>query len=240
MSVSEVLQSVADQINAGALGPNVTASTSGAATPSSDPRPRGETARTSASLAAPGAMARAQRSAVLPDSVLDRFRQFRGDGDDSRFSLGDEIETAAVEFAGKVTQRQLYKAAAIETDLSIAEIRLLHETARATDDSLRAEFLEPLTFQHFRVLRFLDDRAQRRGYLRWCVDSADDFGGRLAPAAVLARKVRRELGVEPPEPTAVELAERAAGLLRRALEIENTPERTRKKLQMALETLEQA
>ena len=130
-------------------------------------------------------MARAQRPAgLLPDSVLDVFRNYRGAGDDSRFGLGDSIETAAVEFAGKVTQRQLYRAAAIETDLSTAEIRLLHETARATDESLRAEFLEPLTFQHFRVLRFLDDRAQRRGYLRWCVDSADDL--RLASALLQA------------------------------------------------------
>ena len=91
-----------------------------------------------------------------------------------------------------------------------------------------------------RALPFRAARPRGRGSLRWCVPPAAAWGGRPAPAAVLARKVRRELGVEPPEPTAAELLERAAGLLRRALEIENTPERTRKKLQMALETLEQA
>ncbi len=176
---------------------------------------------------------------LLPDAILDEFRQYRGAGDPNRWAIGDKLDDTAVEYAGKITLRQLYRAVALETELKVSTCRVLHETSRATAESLRAEF-DVLTFQHFRELRYLDDDKLRRSYLDWCVKSADEFGGRPAPAAVLARKVQRELGTEPPAPTGAELAERAAGLLRRALEVENTPERSRAKWRAALDVLEQA
>mgnify|MGYP006935511899 CR=1 FL=1 len=145
----------------------------------------------------------------LPDAVLDKFRQRRGETDAHYWGLGDDVADAVVEFAGKITQQKIIKAAALETDLSNGEVRLLFETARAFDQSLRDEFAEVLTHQHYRVLRYLDDRAKQQAYLRWCLESADRYGGRPAPASILAKKVRRELGHEPPEPTFGELFERA-------------------------------
>lgn len=199
MSMRNILKSVADQVNAGALGPNVTASVSGGYEPS---KPSGNGHK----LATP----------ALPEPILDTFRQHRGGSDHTQWRLGDAVADAIVEMAGKVTQRRIYQAAAIETDYSIAEIRMLHETARGTDQSLRDEFDSVLVHAHYRVLRFIDDRGKKRAYLRWCVESADQFNGRPAPAAVLAKKVQKEMGLEPPPPTVGEILERATAQLDRA------------------------
>jgi hypothetical protein len=195
MTIYDVLNSVAAQVNAGALGPNVTASVSG-----------GREA----------AMRVAHPPDKTPDAMRDDFRQYRGDTDDYHWRLGDCIDNWVVEMAGKITQRRIYRDAAIETDLSISEIRVLHETARGTDAQLRDEFGDVLTHSHYRVLRYVDDRSVKHGYLAWCVESADAFGGRPAPAAVLARKVKKEMGLEPPEPTFGELLARAVSALERA------------------------
>lgn len=145
----------------------------------------------------------------LPDEFLNKLRQWRGHNDPTYWGLGDDVADAIVEMAGQFTQQKIFKAAAVETEYSIAEVRLLWETARAFDKQMRDEFGDVLTHQHFRVLRYVDDRAKQEGYLRWCLESADMYNGRPAPAAILAKKVRRELGHEPPPPTFGELYERA-------------------------------
>lgn len=146
---------------------------------------------------------------ALPDELLDRFRQRRGANDPNYWGLGDDIADAVVELAGRGMQTKILKAAALETDLSRAEVRVLFETARACDKSLRDEFMDVLTHSHFRVIRYIDDLAKQQGYLQWCLESADAYGGRPAPAAVLAKKVQQDMGLEPPEPTKGELIERA-------------------------------
>ncbi len=155
----------------------------------------------------------------LPDAVLDKFRQRRGETDAHYWGLGDDVADAVVEFAGKITQQKIIKAAALETDLSNGEVRLLFETARAFDQSLRDEFADILTHMHFRVLRYIDDRSQQKAYLTWCIESADAYGGRPAPAAVLARKVQKDRGIEPPAPTKAELIDRAVRAIERVRDI---------------------
>lgn len=147
--------------------------------------------------------------AVLPDSIADKFRQYRGSTDRDFFGLGDEVDAAIVELAGQVTARHIYQRAAIETEYSIAEVRLLHETARAADGKLRDEFGDVLTHAHFRAVRYLDDRALQRRYLCWAVESSDLFGGRPAPARKLAAKIQAERGIQKPEPTLGDLLDRA-------------------------------
>jgi hypothetical protein len=198
--IDEVLTSVADQVNAGALGPNVTA----------------WTGRIDDELAvAATRVARPPDKTALPPAMLDAFRQFRGASDANYFGLGDAVDAAVVELAGKSTQRRIYQAAAVESEYSIAEVRLLHETSRATPLSLRAEFEDVLCHQHFRTVRYLDPEKQHF-YLKWAIESADVFGGRPAPAAVLAKKVRKDMGLEPPAPTFAELLGRAVSALERA------------------------
>ena len=155
---------------------------------------------------------------VLPDSITDTFRQYRGSTDADYFGLGDAIDAAVVELAGKVTAKAIYKQAAIETEYSIAEVRMLHETARAADSKLRAEFDDALTHAHFRAVRYIDERAVQRGYLRWCLESADQFGGRPAPARKLAEKIQAERGPQKPPPSLSDWLDRARANLDKVYE----------------------
>lgn len=165
------------------------------------------------------AASRRAANGALPDDLLNKFRAYRGAGDDARWARGDLIEDASVEYAGKVTLRRLYRAAAVETELSIAEIRLEHETARAADERLRAEFEDALCWAHFREVRYVDDRARRQGYLRWAVESADDYNGRPAPAVILRKKIQRDNGQAPPPPSPADLFGRMLALADKVLEV---------------------
>jgi hypothetical protein len=223
MSVSKILRSVADQVNAGALGPDVTASVSGA-TARDIPSKVTFEAGVMPAVKAIGQALRGDATAPkptagsLPEKLLEKFRQHRGENDDAYWAMGDDIDEAVVESAGRLTQNAVYGIAVREMEVSRAEVRVLHETARATDEKLRDEFADILTHSHYRVLRYIEDRSVQRGYLRWCLESADAFGGRPAPASVLAKKVQKELGIEPPEPTVGEILERATAQLDRAFD----------------------
>lgn len=163
-----------------------------------------------------------ESNGLLPEAVLDKFRQHRGAGDSGRFTLGDDIESVAVEFAGRVTLTRLYREAAKQTGRATGTLRLYHETARACDEKLRAEFGDVLVYEHFREVRYLDDRAERKGYLAWCVDSAADFGGMPAPANKLAAKIKREKKIGPPPPTFAEHLGRARADVDRARDAAET------------------
>ena len=152
----------------------------------------------------------------LPEEMAADFRQFRGTHDDTYWQFGDRIDAWVVEMAGKLSQARIYRSAALETDQSSGEIRQLHETARSTDTQLREQFGDVLTHSHYRVLRYLDDRAKKLAYLSLCVESADDYGGRPMPASKLAIKLRQDSGLEPPTPTFGELLERAIRAIERA------------------------
>lgn len=206
MTISDVLHSVADQVNAGALGPGVTASVSGPHAAPNGNTPRNPQGAGGADKPPAGS---------LPEKLLEKFRQHRGENDQSFWAMGDDIDEAVVESAGRLTQNAVYGVAVIEMEISRGEVRVLHETARSTDQALRNEFADVLTHSHYRILRYIDDRSKRRGYLRWCLESSDAFGGRPAPASVLAKKVQKEMGVEAPEPTVGELWEKAQTALQR-------------------------
>ena len=206
MTIQGVLKSVADQINHGALGPNVSAWTGGIDDKPAEPNGNGAKADSPAGS--------------LPDKLLEKFRQYRGVSDDAYWSIGDAIDEAVVESVGRLTQNAVYGIAVKEMDISRGEVRVLHETARTTDSKLREEFELVLTHQHYRVLRYIEDRAKKHGYLKWCLESADAFGGRPAPASVLAKKVQKEMGIEPPPPTVGEILERAIGLIDKAYDLD--------------------
>ena len=165
---------------------------------------------------------RANGVGALPESFLEQLRSHRGAGDAGKWQIGDAIETFHVEAAGRVTLRRLYRAAAVETERSIADVRMLHETARASDEQLRGEFDEPLVFAHFREVRYLGDRVLQVAYLKWCIESADDYGGRPAPASILRRKIQRERGTPAPPPTVAELFGRCLALVDKVLEVYET------------------
>lgn len=146
---------------------------------------------------------------ALPEAVLDSFRQFYGAGSHHQFAIGRVVDDALVEFAGKISANKIIRAAAKEMDLSRAQVLKCQTTWAGTDEQLRAEF-DQLRFEHFAaVVRHVKDRAAVRKWLALAIETADDYGGRFMPAAMLEAKIKKALGIAPPEPTPAELLERA-------------------------------
>lgn len=148
------------------------------------------------------------RRGELPPALLDRFHQHRGSGDKHQWQIGQDVDDAIIEYAGKFTAEKIIKAAVKEMEISRGQVRKCRETWAATDEHLRDEF-DVLTFEHFAVLRFIGDRAKMHAYLALAVESAELYGGRPMPAVILAKRVQKDLGLEPPPPTFGELLERA-------------------------------
>jgi len=210
-----VLKSVADQINAGALGPNVTASVS----------PR-------VAAAAPAAPVAHTNGHSLPPEDLDDLHAFRGAGDKYQWELGRKIEILAVKYAGKIPLTRIWKDAASAVECSRAQIRKTHETWLGTDDAMREEF-DVLTFEHFyTAVLYCPDRDARARALAWCLDTAPDFGGRPAPASVLRKKLKKD----PPEPTWTELQACAVAALEHLRDAAN--ERSHERLNAILAEVE--
>lgn len=167
---------------------------------------------------------RIARSA-LPEALLDRFRQHRGETDAAYWSRGDDVADAIAEYAAHGMQAKIIRAAALEMELSRGEVRVLFETARACDPTVRDEYGDVLTHSHFRAVRYVDPPAKLRAYLALAVESAAAYGGRPMPAAKLAAKVRLDLGHAAPDPTKAELIERAVRAVERVRAIsENSSE----------------
>lgn len=239
MSLKNVLSDVADKINAGALGPNVTASVS--------PRVR----KLAGKIIEAGFVEEAQEAIEilqakedldrkakdssrhsLPPEDMDELHQFRGMADKKQWELGRRIEILAVKYAGKISLSKIWKDAASAAECSRAQIRKCHETWTGTDDSLREEF-DVLTFEHFyTAVLYCPDRDARARALGWCLDTAPDFGGRPAPAAVLARKLKKA----PPEPTWTELQARAVSSLEHLRDVAH--ERTHDRLNKIIAEVE--
>lgn len=145
----------------------------------------------------------------LPEAVLDTFRQFYGADSKHQWQIGEVVDAALIEFAGKVSANTILKAAAKEMDLSRSQVLKCQTTWAATDEQLRGEF-DQLTFEHYAaVVRHVKDRAQVRQWLALAVETADDYGGRFMPARKLEAQIKKHLGIGPAEPTAAELWERA-------------------------------
>ena len=145
----------------------------------------------------------------LPEAVLDSFRQFYGAGSKHQWEIGEVVDNALVEFAGKVSANRIIRAAAKEMDLSRAQVLKCQTTWAATDEQLRSEF-DMLRFEHFAaVVRHVKDRAQVHKWLTLATDPDAEFNGRFMPAAKLEAKIKQALGIGPEEPTAAELLERA-------------------------------
>lgn len=155
-------------------------------------------------------------SPALPPELLDEWHQFRGGSDGHQWALGRSVADALVEYAEVYSAATLYRQAAKAAECSVGQVRKCSETYGACNQ-WRGMF-EVLTFEHFATVRYLNlDRAE--AWLIECIESADRFGGRPMPAAVLAKKLRS--GKQPP--TFAELLARAVSDTTKAVALATGP-----------------
>ncbi len=141
---------------------------------------------------------------LMDPGDLEEFHALRGATDGHQWLTGAQVERAAIKYAGQIPLARIWREAAGEIECSVSQVRKTHETWCGTDDDLRESF-DVLTFTHFYwAVLYCKDRAAIVRALSWCIESADLFGGRPAPAAKLAVKLRPAKD----EPTWLELRER--------------------------------
>ncbi len=146
----------------------------------------------------------AGRAKLMDPGDLAEFHALRGSSDPHQWAIGSRVEQAAIKYAGRIPIARVWREAAGEIECSVSQVRKCHDTWLGTDDDMRETF-DVLTFQHFYwAVLYCENRDTRVHALSWCLDTAPDFGGRPAPAAKLAAKLRPAKD----EPTWLELRER--------------------------------
>lgn len=169
---------------------------------------------------------------TLPPELLNEWHQFRGGSDGHQWALGRSVADALVEYAEHFSAATLYRQAAKAAECSVGQVRKCSETYAACGDEWWAEF-DLLTFEHFATVRYLAEKVAR-DWLTVCVESADEYGGRPMPAAVLARKLRPGKQA----PTFAELVARAVSATTKAVALATGPAYVL--AEQALDLLEQA
>lgn len=155
---------------------------------------------------------------TLPETILDAARQRRGDGDDRAWDNADFVASVVAETTIKRSQRSSVLAQlAVAMGISRAQATDLYLLAERYEPAIRREYGDALTIGHYReAMRCQVHEA--KAMLRWCIESADDYGG--TPAGVDAlRKHVRELNAAAQEPKTK--AEQAAELLDRIVNMIN-------------------
>lgn len=161
-----------------------------------------------------------------PDEMRDEFRQFRGAADEHQWGLGQVAAKWVARLAGQMDQEDVEALAASDSECSLSQVRKCRQTWLAGEALGRLD--EPeydvLTFDHFAKVRFQPPAVGRK-YLNWAIASASEFGGRIASAARMARKMRED-GVLPPlpTPTFADLRDGAAAAVRAAWKRAETDE----------------
>lgn len=190
--------------------------------------------------------------AIIPTEAREVLEGLRGQDDVTRWAIGD-LSAALVEelrgttrivqvdtATGEVTERARNTAADIRAavadlaGLQPSTVRQYEAAAELYQAGPRQRFTNAgLTWTYFREAMSAKDAL---GALEWCLTSADDFGGKVAPVRALKAKIAAERPAGPPK-DAYQLAGKAKDMLGEALDCENLPEKVRAKWQKALDAL---
>jgi hypothetical protein len=178
------------------------------------------------------ALPEAAPAPTLPDEVLQRLTALAEVANSTDWAWGDLAVEIVDELAGQMAKGETRRLIANASPFKVSTIRKREAVARFFDLATRDEFAV-LDYSHFELaMRQKDWRAD----LEFCVDSADDYGGRPMPFNAYAALVRERSGGKPPADP-YEQADKAKALLGQALDAPNVPARVRASWQAALDAL---
>lgn len=189
--------------------------------------------------------------AIIPTQARELLESLRGKDDVTRWSIGDLTAALVAELAGttrpvydpatgeavghvKNTKADVRAAVADLVGLGVDVVRQYEAAAEHYTSGARARF-DMLTWTHFRYALGADEPER---WLAWCLESADDHGGKFAPPRVL------KAAIDATRPTPVidphKLVAQAAALIAQALDAPNVPLSKRAIWQIALDALKDA
>lgn len=131
---------------------------------------------------------------ILPDYAIELLRQFTGDSDKIQWSIGDVSLALVDEFGDMYGKAPVREKIASETGLAPETVRDRENMARFFSEESRLEY-DVLGYHQLRACKAAGKKW--REYADWAIESADKYGGRPAPVAVIRAKIRGANDEEP-------------------------------------------
>ena len=128
-----------------------------------------------------------QASQILPEEVIANLAAWAAQGDQSTWAIARTAQVLAVELP--VKRALLDQAIGLACNWRASRARDVRSVACFYPVGMEDEFHQ-LSFSHFRAAMSAGTLDGARKWLDWCLTSADDFGGRVAPVDVLAAKMQ--------------------------------------------------
>ena len=128
-----------------------------------------------------------QVSQVLPEEVIANLAAWAAQGDQSTWAIARTAQVLAEELS--VKREVLDQAIALACNWRASRARDVRSVACFYPVGMEDEFYQ-LSFSHFRTAMSAGSLDSARKWIDWCLASADDFGGRVAPVDVLAAKMQ--------------------------------------------------
>jgi len=168
----------------------------------------------------------------LPDEVIDKLIQLASDLDNNCWELGDICLALVDELSTIYPKHEIRSAIANESGLAIDTLRDRERVSRRITNGDRKY---PFTYHQYRACLAAGNRWQE--YAEWCLDSMEEYGGRIPPVAVIRMKIK---GENAEEQRWVKLWEKIQEIAERLLTDEQTPEVVRSVVRLVADTKYQA
>ena len=128
-----------------------------------------------------------QASQILPEDVISNLAAWAAQGDQSTWAIARTAQVLAVELP--VKRALLDQAIGLACNWRASRARDVRSVACFYPVGMEDEFYQ-LSFSHFRTAMSAGSLDSARKWIDWCLASADDFGGRVAPVDALAAKMQ--------------------------------------------------
>ncbi len=128
-----------------------------------------------------------QASSILPEDVIASLAAWAAQGDRSTWAIARTAQALAAALSVK---REILDAAVGQAcGWRASRARDVRSVACFYPVGMEDEFSQ-LSFSHFRAAMSSGSLDKARGWIEWCLSSADEYGGRVAPVDVLAARMQ--------------------------------------------------
>ena len=128
-----------------------------------------------------------QASQILPEEVIANLAAWAAQGDQSTWAIARTAQVLAEELS--VKREVLDQAIALACNWRASRARDVRSVACFYPVGMEDEFHQ-LSFSHFRAAMSAGTLDGARKWIKWCLSSSDEYGGRVAPVDVLAAKMQ--------------------------------------------------
>jgi len=139
---------------------------------------------------------------VLPESACNLIRQLGQDSTRAQFAIGNVACELVAELYPQYLKRTIIAAIAKEYGSEAPTVQDRYWVCSRWDDELQAQF-DMFSYYQAKAIASAPDRDSRVALARWALESADQYGGRVASSNAIRKELKRrqnngEVPADPP------------------------------------------